>query len=148
MPQNDITDSSGNVKSSFSGLEISQRIIEADLLEGYNGKILMVAVMGGSVGKKICLRSGDLWHREILKNTQKEIKDIGLVKSDVYELGGASVRFEPNGDILIHGTSDDYGSCDKNLAAELIQKKFPDHNIIVRHCSVESVKSSNFPPVI
>ncbi|OQY10715.1 MAG: hypothetical protein B6I30_08275 [Desulfobacteraceae bacterium 4572_187] len=129
----DIIDSSETVKSLFSGMAISQIIIETDLSEGYNGKILMVAIMGGGVGKIVCLRSGDLWHREILKNTQKEIKDLGFTESAVYELGGASVRFEPNGDILIHGTSDDYGSCDKNLAAELIKKKFPGNKIIVMY---------------
>ena len=106
-------------------------IIKTDLSEGYNGKILMVAIIGGGIDKIVCLRSGDLWHREILRNTQKEIKDLGFSKSAAYELGGACVRFEPNGDILIHGTSDDYGSCDKNLAAELIKKKFPGKKIIV-----------------
>jgi hypothetical protein len=106
-------------------------IIETDLTEGYNGKILMVVIMGGGIDKTVCLRSGDLWHREILRNTQKEIKDIGLIQSTVHELGGASVTFESNGDILIHGTSDDYGSCDKNLAARLIKNKFPGSKIII-----------------
>jgi len=106
-------------------------IIETDLPKGYNGKILMVVIMGGGIDKIVCLRSGDLWHREILRNTQKEIKDLGFSKSAAYELGGACVRFEPNGDIIIHGTSDDYGSCDKNLAAEFIKKKFPGKKIIV-----------------
>ncbi len=106
-------------------------IIETDLPEGYNGKILIVLIMGGIISKLVCLRSGDLWHREILRNTEKEIKDLGFTKTSVHELGGALVRFESNGDILIHGTSDDYGSCDKKLAAELIKKEFPHRNIII-----------------
>ena len=120
-------DSSYDERQSWS----YKMIIETDLSEGYNGKILMVAIMGGGISKIVCLRSGDLWHREILKNTQKEIKNLGFTKSAVYELGGACVRFESNGDILIHGTSDDYGSCDKKLAAELIKKKFSGKKIIV-----------------
>jgi len=107
-------------------------IVETDLPETYNGKILMVAITGESIGKMICLRSGDLWHREILRNTQNEMIDLGFARSKVYQLGGACVRFESSGNILIYGTSDDFGSCDKNLAAKLIKKKFPGKKIIVK----------------
>ncbi len=106
-----------------------EKIIEKTILpEGYNGKILIVAIMS-SIGKLTCLRSGDLWHREILKNTENEIKDLGFFKSSVYELGGAHVQFETNGDIIIFGTSNDFGSCDKVCALNLIHQLFKNRRI-------------------
>jgi len=44
------------------------------LPEGYNGKILLVSVSGTMILKTVVLRSGDLWHREILRNTENEIR--------------------------------------------------------------------------
>ncbi len=107
-------------------------IVETDIPEGYNGKILMVAILDESFGKKICLRSGDLWHREILRNTQNEIIDLGFTESAVYELGGANVKSDLKNTIIIFGTSDDFGSCDKELAAKLIKNKFPNKNITIK----------------
>jgi len=91
----------------------------------------MVVVRGGDIDELVCLRSGDLWHREILRNTESEIKKLGFFESSVYELGGAHVRFEANNDIVIFGTSDDFGSCDKRYAAKLIQQLFKDRNVVV-----------------
>ncbi|MCP4680837.1 MAG: hypothetical protein GY864_00710 [Desulfobacterales bacterium] len=107
-------------------------IIEKTILpEGYMGRILIVAVTGGVIGKLVCLRSGDLWHREILKNTENEIRELGFFESSVHELGGAHVRFETNKDIVIFGTSDEYGSCDKVYASRLIQQVFKNRNIMI-----------------
>ena len=72
-----------------------------------------------------------MWHREILRNTESEIRDLGFYESSVYELGGAHVRFEKNSDIVIFGTSDDFGSCDKVYASKLIQQSFKNRNILV-----------------
>ena len=108
------------------------KLVEDIILpEGYNGKILLVMFKGGILDGRICLRSGDMWHREILRNTENEIKELGFSKSVVYELGGAHVRFEKNNDIVIFGTSDDFGSCDKVYASKLIQKIFKDRNITI-----------------
>jgi len=107
-------------------------IVETDIPEGYNGKILMVAILDESFGVKRCLRSGDLWHREILRNTQNEIIDLGFTKSAVYELGGANVKSDSKGNIIIFGTSNDFGSCDKKLAAKFIKNKFPDKNVTIK----------------
>ncbi len=108
------------------------KIIEKTILpEGYKGKILIVAITGWVIGKLVCLRSGDLWHREILKNTENEIRDLGFFESSVHELGGAHVRFETNKDIVIFGTSDEYGSCDKVFASRLIQQVFKNRNIMI-----------------
>ena len=113
------------------GCNPGQIIEKTTLKQGYSGKILIVAIMGGVIDRLTCLRSGDLWHREILQNTKNEIRDLGFSNSSVYELGGAHVRFEKNKDIIIYGTSDDFGPCDKEYASELIQQVFKDRNIIV-----------------
>ncbi len=109
----------------------SESLINKIILpEGYNGKILLVMIVGGILDGQILLRSGDMWHREILRNTENEIKELGFPESDVYELDGAHVRFEKN-DIVIFGTSDDFGSCDKVYASKLIQQLFKDKNVII-----------------
>ncbi len=109
-----------------------EKIIEEIILpEGYDGKILLVMIMRDTLGRMVCLRSGDMWHREILRNTESEIKNLGFLKSAVYELGGAHVRFEKDNDIVISGTSDDYGSCDKVYATKLIRQIFADRNVII-----------------
>ncbi|MBW2441976.1 MAG: hypothetical protein JRH12_15965, partial [Deltaproteobacteria bacterium] len=51
---------------------MKKRIPDIILPEGYNGKILLVSVSGGGIPKSVLLRSGDLWHREILRNTAAE----------------------------------------------------------------------------
>ena len=103
------------------------------LPEGYNGKILLVMILGGPLDRQILLRSGDMWHREILRNTENEIKELGFAGSAVCEIGGAHVRFEKNNDIVIFGTSDDFGSCDKVYASKLIQQLFKDRNVMIQN---------------
>jgi hypothetical protein len=107
-------------------------ILDPALLpEGYNGKILLISVSGGIMQNTVILRSGDLWHSEILRETREEIKDLGLVSSGAYPLGGAWAHFEKDGAILIWGTSDQYGACDKETAAQLLKKIHPDKEIRV-----------------
>ncbi len=115
------------------GPKAEKMISTIDLPEGYCGKILLVVIQSGVIPKLICLRSGDLWHREILRNTEEEIKDLGFFSSSVFELGGAYVRFEKNQSITIYATSDDFGSCDKFLAARLIKKEFPNRKIQIEN---------------
>lgn len=109
-----------------------EKIIEKIILpEGYKGKILIVAILGGIIDHLNCMRSGDLWHREILRNTENELRDLGFFNSSAYELGGAHVRFEADNDIIIFGTSDEFGSCDKLYASSLIQQVFKNKNIMI-----------------
>jgi hypothetical protein len=103
------------------------------LPQGYHGKILLVSVSGGIIDSSIILRSGDQWHNEILLETQAEIKDLGLISSDAYPLGGAWARFEKDGSILIWGTSDQFGACDKETAAQLLKVIYPDKKIKVEN---------------
>ena len=63
--------------------------------------------------------------REILRNTRAELKDLGFVHTRVDPLGGAYARFEPDGAIVIWGTSDEYGCCDKQEAARMTARTYP-----------------------
>lgn len=103
-----------------------------DLPNGYHGKILLVRIVGGQAHGLVCLRGGDDWHREILHNTTEEIQDLGFENSNVVPSGGAWVRIEENGTIIVYGNSDEFGTCDKKLAADLISGAFPGKKIIVR----------------
>lgn len=113
------------------GFDSRKLIPELILPEGYKGKILLISISGGLIEPMVCLRSGDIWHREILREAEEEIKDIGLVSTFVYEIGGAHLRFENNGSILIWGTSDEFGTCDKKIAADFVHKVYPGHKIFV-----------------
>lgn len=103
------------------------------LPEGYSGKILLLSVTGGIIENTVILRSGDLWHNEILRETQQEIKDLGLTSSDAYPLGGAWARLENDDSITIWGTSDQFGACDKETAIKLIGKIYPDKKISIEY---------------
>jgi hypothetical protein len=102
------------------------------LPEGYRGKILLISVSGDGIDKMVILRSGDSWHREILRNTETEINNLGFRNIRVHQLGGAHLRFESDGSIIIHGTSQQYGTCDKETAAKLVRKAFPGRKVGVR----------------
>ncbi|MBT4288211.1 MAG: hypothetical protein HOD92_12825 [Deltaproteobacteria bacterium] len=115
------------------GPNAKKMISNIELPEGYCGKILMVNIQNGVVHKLVCLRSGDMWHREILRNTEQELKELGFFSSSVCEIGGAYTRFEKDQTITIWGTSDDFGSCDKYLAAKIIQEAFPDRKIHIEY---------------
>ena len=103
------------------------------LPEGYNGKILLVSVSATMIDKTVVLRSGDIWHREILRNTQNEIRNLGITDAQVHQLGGALVRFEPDGTIIIYGRSQEFGACDKAYAAKMVRDLFPERRVLVRN---------------
>ncbi len=105
----------------------------AILPEGYNGKILLVSVSSAAITKTVILRSGDVWHREILRNTENEIRNYGIADAQVHQLGGAWVRFETDGTIIIYGRSQEFGACDKAYAAELVRDLFPHRRVLFRN---------------
>jgi len=125
-PRNALNDPGGQ------SIEPDSQISPVILPEGYNGKILLVSVSGNGIKKTVILRSGDLWHREILRNTEVEIKNLGFENALVHELGGALVRFEPDGTITIYGASQEFGACDKVYAVELVRTAFPERAVKVK----------------
>ncbi len=113
------------------GLDSKRLFAPAKLPEGYNGKILLVAISGGVLNGRVCLRSGGDWHREILTDTQEEILDLGFESALVDPVGGAFVRFEDNGSIEVYGISDEFGGCEKQAAADLIRQVFPGRKVAI-----------------
>ena len=81
------------------GPDPGRMVAEVDLPEGYRGKIVLVLVKGGGFEGTVCLRSGDDWHREILRNVQAELLDLGFPSARAYALGGAYAGFD--GDRII-----------------------------------------------
>lgn len=113
------------------GLDPVRLIPPADIREGDTGKILLVSISGGAGDGLTCLRSGDLWHHEILQDAVEEIQDLGFENAVVDSAGGARVRFDSVGTIHIYGTSDAFGECDKQAAASLIRQAFPSSKICI-----------------
>ncbi len=113
------------------GLDPMRLIPSVDFKEGYCGKILLISVSGGAAGGINCLRSGDLWHNEILRRAEEEIKDLGFENAVVEPAGGASVRFVAQDTLQIYGTSDSFGECDKTVASDLIGRRFPGKRILI-----------------
>jgi hypothetical protein len=118
---------------------LSDRKQETNLLippvilpKDYRGKILLVSVAGAMIDKTVVLRSGDLWHREILRNTENEIRGLGVADPQVHPLGGALLRFVPDGTVIIYGSSHEFGVCDKEFAAVLVRNAFPGRQVAVR----------------
>jgi len=111
------------------GPDPAQMVAKTELPEGYVGKILMVLLTGSGFDDTACLRSGDDWHREILHNTQAEIADLGFPDAQVHPLGGAYAGFDSDDSVVIWGTSDEYGCCDKEQAARLIARAYPEKTV-------------------
>jgi hypothetical protein len=114
------------------GLDPQKLISLVDLPDAYHGKVLLVHIVGGNAHGFVCLRSGDDWHREILQNTKEEIQDLGFENADVVPAGGAWVQFYPDGAIIVYGSSEEFGACDKEVVADLIDSAFPAKRIIIR----------------
>lgn len=99
--------------------------------DGYEGKILLVTVGGLGIRDTIVLRSGDIWHSEILRATEVEIKKYGIMEARVHEAGGAWVRVDKDGAIFIYGNSEEFGGCDKNFTAGLLRQLYPEKTIYI-----------------
>jgi len=116
--------------SFFSDEALSPHNIPLTVLpDNYRGKIMIASII--AEGRDACsyLRSGDVWHREILKNFEKEVEDHGLEHIHVIPKGGAFVEFEDDGGIVLSGSSDEFGMCDMQEAADLIQKVYPGRKV-------------------
>ncbi|MEN8245427.1 MAG: hypothetical protein ABFS43_11070 [Thermodesulfobacteriota bacterium] len=117
------------------GLDVKLLIQPIDFTVGYRGKILMLKINSERIPdpELFCLRSGDDWHHEILKNTEDEMHDLGFETATVTPVGGAWVRFEAKTVIIIYGTSDTYGACSKAKATELITQYFSDCTVKIQN---------------
>lgn len=118
---------SGYARSGFDPAGLIPRI---EIPDAYLGKILLLSFSGGVVGCLVCLRSNDLHHRDILRNAELEVLDLGLRSTRVQELGGAFLRVEAD---LVHiwGESQDFGACDKMIAASLVEIQYPGKRIVM-----------------
>jgi hypothetical protein len=108
-----------------------EEMIPAVILpDGYRGKILLVSIAVGEESL-VVLRSGDLLHRKILRNTEAEVLNLGLTDAKVKELGGAFLCFEEDGSIRIWGRSGEFGACDRDYAAALVKASRPRRRVVV-----------------
>ena len=114
------------------GLDQARLIRPVDLPGGYAGKILLVSLTCAGSEGRICLRCGDLWHREILHAAKEEIADLGFDLTSVSPVGGAWVSFDEGQVISLYGSSQEFGACDKPCAAQLIADTYPQHRIRIR----------------
>ena len=62
---------------------------------------------------------------QIRRTNRPDVKDLGFVRTRVHSLRRAYARFEPDGAIVIWGTSDEYGCCDKQEAARMTARTYP-----------------------
>ena len=106
-------------------------IPSAILPDGYEGKFLLVSVGGDEMEDTVILRSGDIWHSEILHATEVEIRKYGVKAVRVHEAGGGWVRFNSDGTILIYGNSEEFGACDKVFAARLLRQLYPERTVYI-----------------
>ena len=111
---------------------MNECIPTAVIPDGYEGKILLVSVGGAEIKDTIILRSGDIWHSEILHATEIEIKKYDIKAARVHEAGGAWVRFDKDGSIFIYGNSEDFGACDKKFAAGLLRQLYPERSVYIK----------------
>ena len=110
--------------------KLSRAVITRVVLpEGYRGKFILADVSGRNIQSWTCLRSGDDWHREILRSFGEELSDYGFENYQIAPQGGAYAEFEQDGAITLFGSSDDFGQCDMQMAANLIEKAYPGRRV-------------------
>lgn len=98
----------------------------------YRGKVLLISMLGGLLDGLVCVRSNDLYHRDILRNAQLEISDLGLRSTSIHPLGGAWLRDGgKDARVTICGRSDEFGACDKQFLAELLVPFYPDRAVVI-----------------
>ena len=97
---------------------------------GYRGKFLLAIVKGDCIPERTFLRSGDDWHREILRSFADEVRDFGFENFQVFPLGGAFAEFLADGTIILSGFSEEFGRCSRESAMRLVQKAHPDRTVM------------------
>ena len=79
------------------------------LPDGYCGKIMLAKAEGDLIPGRTFLRSGDDWHREILRSFETEICDYGFENFLISPQGGAFAEFQTEGKIILSGFSEEFG---------------------------------------
>ncbi len=92
------------------------------LPDPYHGKFMLMR-LSGSWSQIVLLRGGDEWHREILKATESELRDLGFADPMPRAAGGGWVSID-GASFELWGTSEEYGECDKSIAAALLGAAF------------------------
>jgi len=104
-------------------------IPSAVLPEGYCGKIMLAWGEGDCIQGRTFLRSGDDWHREILRSFEAEVQDYGFENFQIAPKGGAFAHFQTDGTITLYGSSEEYGRCSREEALQLVQTAFSDRTV-------------------
>ena len=104
-------------------------IPSAVLPEGYCGKIMLAWAEGDCIQGRTFLRSGDDWHREILRSFEEEVQDYGFENFQITPKGGAFAHFQTDGTIALSGYSEAYGRCSREEAIQMVQTAFPDRTV-------------------
>ena len=97
--------------------------------DGYCGKVMLAFVKGDCIPGRTFLRSGDDWHREILRHFEEELRSYGFEKFQFSPQGGAFAEFQPDGSIALYGSSEEFGPCRQEDALMLVQTAFSDRNV-------------------
>ena len=100
------------------------------LPEGYCGKIMLASVEGDLIPERTFLRSGDDWHREILRSFEEEVRDYGFENFQICPKGGAFAEFQPDGTIVLSGSSEEFGRCCAEDAIQLVREAYPDRSVM------------------
>jgi hypothetical protein len=99
------------------------------LPERYCGKIMLAWAEGVCLQGRTFLRSGDDWHREILRSFEAEMQDYGFENFQITPKGGAFVHFQTDGTVALSGSSEEFGRCSREEALQLVQTAFPDRTV-------------------
>ena len=89
----------------------------------------LVFVKGDCIPGRTFLRSGDDWHREILRSFEEEVRSYGFEKYQCSSRGGAFAKFKPDGSIVLYGSSEEFGPCRKEDALMLVLTSYPYRNV-------------------
>ena len=97
--------------------------------EGYRGKIMLAWLEGDRIPGRTFLRSGDDWHREILRSFEQEVRDYGFENFQITPKGGAFAECRTDGAIRLFGASEEFGPCRMEDAVRLVRSTFSDQNV-------------------
>ena len=69
-------------------------------------------------------------HSNIVESFDDELRAHGF-EANAGVRGGAHMRQDKEGNIVIYDKSVDYGECDKDVAQKLVSRAFPDKKVLI-----------------